>query len=394
MQEVIIASAARTPFGLYMGSLKDQRAQDLAAASEKEAINRAGIDSALFDMIVFGQAMQSSFPANVGRHGWLLAGLDQDVCGFAVNALCAGGLQSMISGFNKILAGEYKRVIAGGIETNSQSQYFINHPRYQFGDGNTTFHDSKKEVATNAQPNNIYGELTPATLADIVAENYGYSRSALDEYTLESKARAAAAVKNGNMKEAIVGIVKKVKKAEVIVDTDDGAKAASIEKLMSLAAANENGTATSANVAPLADGSASLVMMGADQAKELGCNSMAKVSGYGIAAGNPKLAELTTVKSIEKAVKSAGIAVKDLDYIDIHEMSAAFSLAVADKLGADAAGKINVDGGSLAYGHAGAATGAAMAVNMVYRLQCSGAKYGLVNIAAYGGQSLSVVIAR
>lgn len=391
MQEVIIASAARTPFGLYMGSLKEQRAQDLAAASEKEAINRAGIDSALIEMIVFGQAMQSSFPANVGRHGWLLAGLDQDVCGFAINTLCAGGLQSIISGFNKILAGEYTKVLAGGIETNSQSQYFINHPRYQFGDGNTTFHDSKTEVATNAQPNSIYGELTPAALADIVADNYGYSRSALDEYVLGSKTRAAAAAEN--MKDAIVPIIKKVKKKEVTVTVDDGAKTTSIEKLMSLAAINENGTATSANVAPLADGSASMVMMGADQAKELGCKSMAKVLGYGIAAGNPKLAELTTVKSIEKAVKSAGIAIKDLDYIDIHEMSAAFSLAVADKLG-EAAGRINVDGGSLAYGHAGAATGAAMVVNMIYRLQRTGAKYGLVNIAAYGGQSLSVVISR
>jgi acetyl-CoA C-acetyltransferase len=392
MQEVVIASAARTPFGLYMGSLKDQRQQDLAAISEKEAVNRAGIDSALIDLVIYGQAMQSSFPANVGRHAWLLAGLDQDVAGFAINALCAGGLQSIISAFNKIKAEEYSKIVVGGIESFSQAHYFINHPRYQFGEGNTTFHDSKKEVATNAQPVDIYGELSPATLADIVAENYGFSRSQLDEYTLASKAKAAAAV--ANMKDAIVAVVKKVKKKEITVDIDEGAKATTIEQLMALPVVNSGGTATSANVAPWADGSATMIMMTPDQAQKLGCKTLAKMVGYGIAAGNPKLAEITTVKSIEKAVKNAGITLKDLDFIDIHEMSAAYSLAVINKLGQDVADKVNVDGGSLAYGHAGAATGAAMAVNMVYRLQRSGAKYGLVNIAAYGGQSLSVVIAR
>jgi acetyl-CoA C-acetyltransferase len=359
----------------------------------KEAVARAGIDSSKLDASIFSEAIQTSLPANVGRHGWLLAGLDENPAGFTMNALCAGALQTMISAFNKIAAGEYRGILAGGVETNSQAPYYIKHPRYKFGPDNLCFIDQKLEVQTNAQPDELYGELTVADIADIIANNYGIARLALDEYVLASKSKAAQAAKSGVMKDAIVAIVKKGKKGDIIVDTDDAIKkSTTLEKLLAMPAVNCCGTATEANIAPLADGSASIILLSADKAKELGCKAMAKFIGFGIAAGNPQLIERTSVKSIEKALKSAGIGLKEIDYIDMHEPSAAFAVAVANQLGPDAVGKINVDGGSLAYGHAGAATGGAMVVNMLYRLQRTGAKTGLVNVGALGGQSLSVLI--
>ncbi len=394
MREVVIASAARTPFGLDGGVLADQRSQDLAAYSMREAVNRAGIESGKLDTCIYSEAKQSSLPANIGRHAWLLAGLDENPGGYTLNALCAGALQTMISGFSKIVAGEYQGVLVGGIETNSQAQYYIFHPRYKLGPDNLCFRDSKKEVETNAQPVDLYGELSTADIADIIAQNYGLSREKIDEYALASKLKAADTIKNGIMKEAITPIIKKVKKAEVTVENDEGDQRTSIEELMAMPSINEGGTATKGNIAPLADGSASIVMMSADRAKELGCKPVAKVVAFGIAAGNPKLIERATLKSIEKALKMSGVNLKDIDFIDFHEQSAAYSVVVADKLGPDAVGKINVDGGSLGFGHAGAATGGALAVNMVYRLQRTGARFGLVNVAAFGGQSLSIILER
>jgi len=395
MQEVVIVGAARTPFGLYRGSLADQRSQDLAASSMKEAVARAGIDSSQLDASIYSEAMQTSLPANVGRHGWLLAGLDENPAGFTMNALCAGALQAMISGFNKIVAGEYQGILAGGVETNSQAPFYIQHPRYKFGPENLSFHDQKVEMQTNAQPAELYGELTVAKIADIIASNYGISRLVLDEYVLASQTRAALALESGVMKDAVTGIVKKVKKAEVTIDTDEAApRSTTLETLLALPAINSCGTATQGNIALLADGSASIILLSADKAKELGAKPLAKFIGFGIAAGNPKLVEKTALKSIHKALSFAGISLADLDFIDIHEPSAAFSIAVDNQLSFQAAGKINVDGGSLAYGHAGAATGGAMLVNMLYRLQRTGAKTGLVNVAALGGQSLSVIVQR
>ncbi len=393
MQEVVIVGAARTPFGLYRGQFADQRAQDLAANSMKEAVARSGIDSAKFDASIYSESVQTSLPANVARHGWLLAGLSEDPAGFTMNTLCAGAIQTMFSAYNKIVSGEYKVFMTGGIGTSSQAPYYIYHPRYEFGPDSMCFHDQKLEVQTNAQPIDKYGELTITDLADIIASNNGLSRLQLDEYTAASKAKAAVALQNGAFKDAISPIVKKVKKAEVTVDTDEAIKnAVSLEELMAMPALNCCGNASEGNVAAMADGSASIVMTSAENAKELGATPLAKVVGFGIAAGNPTLIERTTVKSIEKALKSAGISLSDVDYIDLHEQSAAYALAVSNLLGADEAAKINVDGGSLAFGHAGAATGGAMVVNMVYRLQRSEAKIGLVTVAAFGGQSLSIVL--
>ncbi len=393
MKDVVIVAAARTPIGSYMGSLAEQRSQDLAAVSMKEAISRAGFDSSAIDICIYSEAKQSSFPASVGRHGWLLAGLAENTAGFTMNTLCAGSIQAMISGFNKIVSGEYAAIMAGGIETNSQAQYYLLHPRYKFGQ-DLCFHDSKVEVEKNAQPVGIYGELMSADIADIIASNNGFTRGVIDRYAFTARSRAWDAIKSGLHKETIASITKQVKKAAVVIDSDEGSPATTLDKMLVTPTISQCGTATVENIAPLADGSASIVMASGERAQDLGCHPMAKIVGFGITAGNPSLIDKTTLRSIDKALAFAGLTLKDIDFIDLHEPSAAYGLVVSNQLGPDAAGKINVEGGSLGFGHAGAATGGAMVVNMLYRLQRTGAKLGLVNVGALGGQSLTVVIER
>ncbi len=392
MKETVFVSAVRTPIGRYMGSLKTVRVQDLAAHTMKVALERAGIDSGALDMCIYSQSMQSSLPANVGRHAWTLAGLSEDPAGYTLNTLCAGSLQTIISGFNKIVGEEYQGMLVGGVESYSLAHYYLFHPRYKFGPHSLCFNDSKLELETNAQPEEEYGELTAAVLADIIASRYGFTRRDLDAYALGDHKKALAAIGEGRIGGQVEPVTIKQRKKEIVVDADELPEPCSLEDLMALPPDDEDGTATDATVAPWADGAASLIMLSAERAEELGATPLAKMLGFGIAAGNPTLLERTTSRSIDKALSMCGLKLGDLDFLDIHTPSAAYGLAVEEMLGEVVSGKINVDGGSLAFGHPGAATGGIMTTGMIHRLTDGKTRRGLINVGALGGQSLSIVI--
>jgi len=392
VKETVFVSAVRTPIGRYMGSLKTVRIQDLAAHTMKTAVEKAGIDSSALDMSIYSQSMQSSLPANVGRHAWTLAGLSEDPAGYTLNTLCAGALQTVISGFNKIVGEEYQGMLVGGVESYSLAHYYLFHPRYTFGPHSFSFNDSKLEVETNAQPEEEYGDLTSATLADMIAARYGFARSVMDAYTLCDHEKATAAIESGRINAAIEPMTIKQKKKEIVVDADELPEEVTMEDLMGLEPDNDGGTATDGNVAPWADGAASLVMLSAERAQNLGSKPLAKMLGFGIAAGNPALPELTAVRSMEKALKMCGLEIENLDYLDIHTPSAAYGITIEEMLGEDAAGKVNVDGGSLAFGHPGAATGAILTTGMIHRLAGNKGSRGLICVGALGGQALSIIV--
>lgn len=392
MKETVFVSAVRTPIGRYMGSLKTVRIQDLAAHTMKAAVERAGIDSGALDMSIYSQSMQSSLPANVGRHAWTLAGLSEDPAGYTLNTLCAGALQTMISGFNKIFGEEYRGMLVGGVESYSLAHYYLFHPRYEFGPHSLCFNDSKLELETNAQPEEKYGELTAAALADIIASRYGFTRRDLDTYTACECEKAFTAAGNGRISRQIEPVIVKQRKKEIVVDADELRKSVVLEELMALPPENEDGTATGANVAPWADGAASLVMLSVERAKELGAAPLAKMLGFGIAAGNPTLLEMTAVRSINTALTMCGLKLEDLDFLDIHTPSAAYGLAVEGILGEVVSGKLNVDGGSLAFGHPGAATGGIIATGMIHRLAGEKGRRGLICVGALGGQALTIIM--
>ncbi|HET56833.1 MAG TPA: thiolase family protein [Deltaproteobacteria bacterium] len=390
MKEAVFVSAVRTPIGKYRGALKTVRIQDLTAHTMKAAVEKAQIDSGALDMSIYSQSIQSSLPANVGRHAWTLAGLSEDPAGYTLNTLCAGALQTMISGFNKIIGDEYNGVLVGGVESYSMTQYYIHHPRYEFGAGDLCFHDQKIEVETRAQPVELYGEVSAATLADRIALRYGLTRDSLDARTAQDHEKALAAQSQiGGIEPYLV----KLRKQENLVDRDETPRSYTLEELAALPPQNEGGTATAASVAPWADAAASLVMLSRERAGELGAaDPMAIMKGFGIAAGNPLMPEKMAIKSIMQACERCGLIPGDIDYFDVHTPSAAAGLVLEDLLGPAVAARMNVDGGSLAYGHPGAATGGIMMVNMLNRLRRTGGRYGLVSVGALGGQCLSIIV--
>lgn len=392
MNEVFFVSAKRSPIGRYMGSLKNVRVQDLAAATIKAAVEEAGIDSGALDMSIYSQSLQSSMPANIGRHAWTLAGLDENPAGYTLNTLCAGALQTMISGFNKIVGDDYGGMLVGGVDSYSMAQYYIYHPRYRINPEEFCFHDPKKEVETNAQPRKMYGDLTAAAIADEIAARYSLERDDLDSHVLNDRRKLLAATDTEMMIEEIVPVSLQYKGKEVIVSADDYPPGRNIVELTGLPPLRDKGLATTGNMTSWADGAAALVMLSGRRSAELGCAPLAKMTAFGIAAGNPRFLEKTTVRSMEKALAMDKLSMKDIDFIDIHSPSAAYALAVANKLGPAVSSRINGAGSSLSFGHSGAATGGVMAVRMIKRLRGHKGKRGLVNVGALGGQSLTVII--
>lgn len=391
MKEAVFVSAARTPIGKYLGGLKTMRIQDLAAHTMKAAVERAKIDSADLDLSIYSQSMQSSLPANVGRHAWTLAGFSEEPGGYTLNTLCAGALQTMISGFNKIAGGEYRGILVGGVESYSMTQYYILHPRYEFGSDNLCFRDQKIEVETRSQPPELYGEVSTADLADRIALRYGITRKALDSFVLRDHEKALAAESAGAW---IEPCVIKTRKKEFSVESDELPRSLTQDELALLTSRVGEGTVTEAHIAPWADGAVSLVMLSRERAEELGAEPMAVMRGFAVAAGNPMVPETITARSIRSVCDRCGIALSDIDYFDIHIPSAAYAVALEELLGTGLSDKINVDGGSIAFGHPGAATGGVMTGNMLYRLRKRSARYGLINVGALGGQSLSIIIER
>ncbi|MHB8091138.1 MAG: thiolase family protein [Syntrophales bacterium] len=392
MKAVFFVGAKRTPVGNYLGSLKTVRSQDLAALTMKAAVEEARIDSGVLDMCIYSQSLQSSLPANVGRHAWTLAGLSEEPAGYTLNTLCAGALQTMISGFNKLVGDEYSGVLVGGVDSYSMAQYYIFHPRYRIWPGELCFHDPKTEVETNAQPRERYGELTAVVLADGIARRCGFARKDLDLHVLQDRQKRLAALAAGEISVEIAPATVKHKGKEDSVTADDPPESATLKELSGLPPVRESGYATRASLAPWADAAASLVMLSADRADELGCKPLARMAGFGVAAGSPLLLEKTTVRSINKALAMCNICLEDIDLFDIHSPSAAYALAVENTLGEAVSGRINVDGSSLSFGHPGAATGGVMAVRLISRLRAQRGRRGLINVGALGGQSLSVVI--
>ncbi|MBW6484787.1 MAG: thiolase family protein [Syntrophobacterales bacterium] len=392
MKEVFFVSAQRSPIGKYLGSLKTVRVQDLAALTMKAVVDEARLDFGALDMCIYSQSLQSSLPANVGRHAWTLAGLSEEPAGYTLNTLCAGALQTMISGFNKLVGDEYSGVLVGGVDSYSMAQHYIFHPRYRIGPGELCFHNPKTEVETNAQPRERYGELTAAALADGIARRWGLDRKNLDMHVLQDRQKRLAALAAGEISPEIASATVKHKGKEDSVTADDPPESATLEELSGLPPVRESGSATRASLAPWADAAASLVMLSADRAEKLGCKPLARMAGFGIAAGSPLLLEKTTVRSINKALAMCNICMEDIDFFDIHSPSAAYALAVENTLGEAVSGRINVDGSSLSFGCPGAATGGVMAVRLISRLRGQRGRRGLINVGALGGQSLSVVI--
>jgi acetyl-CoA acyltransferase len=381
MNEAVIVSTVRTPVGRgQKGTLTNTRADDLAALVLKESVSRAGIDAALVEDVYLGCAMpEGSQGLNFARLAGLQAGLPDSVPGVTINRFCASGLQTIAMAAQAVRSGMNDVLIAGGAESMSMVPM-------------SGFHFSANPSLVDSRPGAYIGM---GHTAENVAERYNVNRADMDAFAVASHERAAAAIDAGKFKDEIVPVPVRVDKLkgtkvvsnEIMFDTDELLRRdTTLEGLGKLRGAfKEGGNVTAGNSSPFSDGAAASVIMGANKAQELGLKPLARFVSFAAVGVEPEYMGIGPVAAIPKALKLAGLELKDIDLIELNEAFAAQALAVVRELGINQS-KLNVNGGAIALGHPLGATGAKLTASLIHELRRRGGRYGMVTMCVGGGQ--------
>lgn len=391
MKEIVIASAVRTAIGSFNGSLSSFSAAELGGFAIKESLARAGVDGAAVDEVIMGNVLQAGLGQNPARQASLKAGLPVDVPTITINKVCGSGLKAVNMAAQAIIAGDADIIVAGGMESMTNSPYLLDKARSGYRMGHGKVIDSMIQDGLWCAFNDYHMGITAE---NIVAE-YGVTREEQDQLAFESQDKAVKAIKAGAFKNEIVPVVIRSKKGDITFDTDEYPKAdASFEKLTGLKPAfKKDGTVTAGNASGINDGAAALVVMSADKAKQLGVKPLAIIRGYGSGGVDPKVMGMGPVPATRKAMAKAGLTVQDMDLIEANEAFAAQFLAVGKQL-EFVREKVNVHGGAIALGHPIGASGARILVTLIHALQLRQAKLGLATLCIGGGQGVATIVER
>jgi len=390
MQEIVIASAVRTPIGSFSGALGQMQASDLGALVIKEAIQRAGIDPEQVDEVILGNVLQGGQGQNPARQAAIKAGLKNEVPSWTLNKLCGSGLKSVIAAVQAILAGDAEIIVSGGMESMSTAPYVLPKARQGFRMGNGEIIDSMVYDGLTDAFHGIHMGLT----AENVAELYGITREAQDNYALQSQNRAEAAIRSGKFTEEIVPVLIPQRKGEPVRFEQDefprfGLTYDALEKLRP--AFKKEGSVTAGNASGINDGAAAFVIMSKAKALELGIEPLATIKSWASAGVDPKLMGTGPIPASRKALEKAGLKVEDIDLVEANEAFAAQALAVIQDLGL-LPEKTNVNGGAIALGHPIGASGARILVTLLHEMKRQNVKRGLATLCIGGGQGIAMVV--
>ena len=387
--DVVILAGARTPMARYMGSFDTTTAIDLGAAAGREAIRRAGTDPSDFDHVIFGNVMQTSADALYGaRHVGLKAGLPEETPAVTVNRLCGSGIESISQAAQRILLGEAKLVLAGGMENMSQSPHVIRGARGGFKLGEGKLEDSLVSGLFDS-----YCGFSMSETAENLAAEQGITREACDEYALRSQQAAEAAFRACRVKDEIVPVeVKKGKKTITVTEDDHRRPDTTTEVLQSLPPAfRKDGIVTAGNASGIVDGAAAVVLTHARMAKERGWKPLGRLVSWAALGVPPRIMGIGPVPAIKKALALANLKLDQIDLIEVNEAFAAQYLAVEKILGLDR-NKTNVNGGAIALGHPLGATGTRLVLTLLLELRRRNGRYGIASACIGGGQGIAMIV--
>jgi acetyl-CoA C-acetyltransferase len=422
MSEAVIVSGVRTAIGNYGGALQDIPVVKLGSIVIREAIKRAGLkpkgdtgyapdslkdagvielekkyadwDNSLqevaVDEVIMGNVIQGGQGQNPARQASIYAGVPKEVNAFTVNKVCASGMKAVALAAQSIKVGDAEVVVAGGMENMSAVPYYAPKMRWGARMFNTEFidgmvHDGLWE---------IFYDYHMGMTSENIAVKYGISREEQDAFALESNNRALAATKDGTFKEEIVPVEVKVKRETKLFDADEHPRETSMELLGKLPAVfKADGAVTAGNASAITDAAAALVIMSAEKAASLGIKPMATIKAYASGGVDPAYMGLGVIPATKKALKLAGLTLKDIDCIELNEAFASQSLGCIRELGFDMS-KTNLHGGGISLGHPIGCTGARILVTLAYEMNRRDLKYGLATLCIGGGQGMAMIIER
>jgi acetyl-CoA acetyltransferase family protein len=388
-QEIVILGGARTPFGTFLGTLKDMTATELGTIAAKAAMERSGVEPGMIDHTVVGNVIQSaSDGVYIGRHVALAAGVPQDKPGYCVNRMCASGFQAVLSGAKEILTGDADFVLAVGAENMSLAPHIIRNSRTGIGLFQNTMEDSLQNALSDQQANIAMG-----ITAENLAEKYDLHREVVDEFAALSQARATEAWESGRLAEECVTVEVKQRKKVISFERDEHIRADSTaEKLAGLRPVfKEGGVVTAGNSSGINDGAAALVISSREAADKHGLKPIGRLVSWGVSGCDPKIMGIGPAESSRIALRKAGLELDDIDLIEINEAFSSQYLAVEKELDLDRE-KTNVNGGAIAIGHPVGASGARLTLTTLLELKRRGGKYGLAGACIGGGMGLSLIV--
>lgn len=401
MVEVVIVDAVRTPIGALGGSLARFRPDDLAAHVIAKLIERNNLSPTLIEDVYLGCANQAGEDnRNVARMASLLAGLPVSVPGVTINRLCASGLSAVNQVFHAIRAEEGEAFLAGGVESMSRAPYSFPKAENGFAFGNLTAYDTALGWRyPNPLMAKLFGTEPMGETAENIAAQTRISREEQDQFAVESHRKAIAAIDSGRFLDEIIAVPVPQKKGDpLLVETDERPRRdTTLESLAKLKPAfKQEGSVTAGNSSGMNDGAAVLLLMSAEKAKNLGYKPLVRILSSAVAGVEPRLMGLGPIPAAHKALKRAGLAVTDLQLVELNEAFAVQALAVMRELKLDPS-IVNVNGGAIALGHPLGCSGARILTTLVHEMKKRAPEakkpyYGLATLCVGVGQGEATLV--
>ncbi len=390
-RNAVIVSAARTPLGSFNGVFSPIPATKLGSAAIAEALKRIDLPKERVDEVYMGCVLSAGLGQAPARQASIGAGLPNSVGATTVNKVCGSSLMTVIMAAQAIGVGEARIVVAGGMESMTGAPYLLPRARQGYRLGHGELLDSLVKDGLW----DVYNNFHMGNAGELCAAKYKLSRSALDDFALESYRRAREAIKSGAFKREIVPVEVPQKKGQpLIVTEDEEPNRVDLDKLRSLKPVfQDNGVLTVGNSPSCNDGAAALVIMAQDEAETRGIKPLARIVGYAGAALAPEWFTIAPVDAIKRVLKKTGLTLADIDLFEINEAFSTVSLAVNRELGLDAA-KVNVNGGAVALGHPIGATGSRIVTTLLYAMEARGLRRGIASLCIGGGEALAMVVER
>jgi len=397
IRRAAIVSPVRTPVGKYLGSLKDVPAETLAAHVVRETVRRSGIDPMLVEDVVFAQSYANSEAPCIGRWAALAADLPIEVPGMQLDRRCGGGLQALTTAAMMVETGAADVVIAGGVESMSNIEYYTMAMRSGSRAGNVQLYDRLERGRERSQPVERFGVISGMIeTAENVARDCGVTREAADAFAVESHRRAAAAWAENRFAAEVLPVSVPQRKGEaLLVSKDEGIRAdATLESLGALKPLMKGGVVTAANASQQNDAAAACLVVAEDRLAGLGLQPMGFLKGWAAAGCHPATMGLGPVPAVARLFGRLGLAWKDIDLVELNEAFACQVLGVVKQWGFEAMDRLNVNGSGISLGHPIGATGVRIAVTLLHEMQRRKARLGLETMCVGGGQGIAAVFER
>ncbi|WP_409293736.1 acetyl-CoA C-acyltransferase [Pseudomonas sp. KCJK9058] len=386
---IVIVSAVRTPMGGLQGDLKSLTAPQLGSAAIRAAVERAGIDAACVEQVLFGCVLPAGQGQAPARQAALGAGLDKHTTCTTLNKMCGSGMQAAIMAHDLLLAGTADVVVAGGMESMTNAPYLLDKARggYRMGHGKIIDHMFMDGLEDAYDKGRLMG-----TFAEDCAQANSFSREAQDQFAIASLTRAQEAISSGRFAAEIVPVEVTEGKEKRVIKDDEQPPKARLDKIAQLKPAfREGGTVTAANASSISDGAAALVLMRRSEADKRGLKALAVIHGHAAFADTPALFPTAPIGAIDKLMKRTGWNLAEVDLFEINEAFAVVTLAAMKHLDLPH-DKVNIHGGACALGHPIGASGARILVTLLSALRQNNLRRGVAAICIGGGEATAMAV--